>query len=172
MEAELGERPLGERFVATWRRVLTDPHGFFADMPQTGGLPEPTAFLAVSAAVNAAGHLLVGWGVRGMLGVFVGQVVGAFIAAAAFVLIAQNLFDGRAGFEPTFRVVAFAAAPLVLFWVPLVGVVAWLYMAYLLVRGLEQVQAIDATRAVLTVLLGLGALWLLRAARAGGPVWF
>jgi len=40
------------------------------------------------------------------------------------------------------------------------------------VRGLEQVQAIDATRAVLTVLLGLGALWLLRAARAGGPVWF
>src|SRR2546425_472542 len=83
----------------------------------------PATFLALCAAANALGHLLLGWGVRAVVGVFVGQVVGALVAAALFVLIAQHLFGGRAGFEPTFRVVAYAGAPLVIFWVPFFGLV-------------------------------------------------
>ena len=49
---------------------------------------------------------------------------------------------------------------------------AWLYTVILVMRGLEQVQGVDTTRAVLTVALGLTALWLLRVVRAGGPAWF
>jgi hypothetical protein len=170
--SETEGRPLAEAFVATWRRVMTDPRGFFADMPQAGGLGEPTGFLAICAAVSALGHLLVGWGLGGMVWIFAGQVIGAFLAAAVLVIVAQHLFEGRAGFEPTLRVVAYAAAPLVFFWVPFLGVMAWLYVAYLIVRGLEHVQGLDATRAVLTALLGLGALWLLSTVPAGGPAWF
>jgi hypothetical protein len=147
-------------FPAAWRRVMTDPHGFFADMPETGGLGEPTLFLALCAAVNAAGRLLVGWGLGAALGSFVVQVVGAYVAAAILVLVAQHLFQGRAGFEATFRVIAYAAAPSVVLWVPLVGALAWLYGAYLVVRGVERVHALDATRAVLTVLVGLVAVSL------------
>jgi hypothetical protein len=172
MTGEESVQSVFEEFPVTWRRVTTDPRDFFADMRQTGGLGEPTAFLAVCAAVSAVGHLLVGWGLRGMIWIFVGQVVGAYLAAAVFVLIAQNLFDGRAGFEPTFRVVAYSAAPLVVFWIPFVGAIAWLYTAFLITRGLEHVQRIDATRAVLTVALGLAALGVIRAVRTGGPAWF
>jgi hypothetical protein len=161
-----------EGFPATWRRIVTDPHGFLAEMPETGGLGHPTAFLVVAAAANALGHLIVGTGLAGSLWVLVGQVLGGFLAAAVFVLIAQHLFDGRAGFEPTFRVVAYAAAPLVIFWVPMLGWIAWSYSAYLIVRGLERVQGVDTVRAVLTLVLGLGVLWLAGRARAGGPVWF
>jgi hypothetical protein len=50
--------------------------------------------------------------------------------------------------------------------------IAWLYGAYLIVRGLEEVHRLDATRAVLTVALGLGALWVVSTVRAGGPAWF
>jgi len=159
-------------FLSTWRRVITDPHGFIADMPLAGGLGHPAAFLVVCAAVNAAGHLISGWGIVGLLWVLIAQVIAALLAAVLFVLVAQHLFNGRAGFEPTFRVVAYASAPLVFLWVPLVGWLARIYSAYLLVRGLERVQGLDTTRAVLTMVLGLGALWLLRAVRMGGPAWF
>jgi hypothetical protein len=169
---EFESRPPLESFPVTWRRVVTDPHGFFEEMPQTGGLGAPGTFLALCGGLNAAGHLLTGWGAWGAIAVFAGHVVGAVVLAALFVLIAQHLFGGRAGFEPTFRVVAYGAAPLVLFWVPLVGKLAWLYGAYLMLRGIERVQALDTTRAVLTVVLGLGAVWLLGSVPAGGPVWF
>lgn len=165
-------RPIAETFPETWRQVVTEPKAFFARMPHTGGLGEPSTFLVICAAVSALGHLLLAWGLYAAVAIFIGQVVGAFVAAAVFTLIAQHLFEGRAGFEATFRVVAYAAAPLVLFWVPILGMIAWLYGAYLIVRGLEEVHGLDATRAVLTVALGLGALWVVSTVPAGGPAWF
>src|SRR5262249_2536938 len=63
-------------FIDTWRRVMSDPRSFFADMAQAGGLQEPLAFLAVCAAVDAVGTLLMGWGIRGMIGTFVTVVAG------------------------------------------------------------------------------------------------
>src|SRR5262245_51303376 len=134
-----------QSFGSTWKRVITDPHGFFADMPQAGGLQEPLVFLAICAAVNAVGHMLVGMNLSVLLRALAGEVVWAFIFAALLVLIAQHLFDGRAGFEPAFRAVAYAAAPTVLAWVPRLGIVAMIYCWYLTVRGLERVQEFDAT---------------------------
>src|SRR5437867_13260966 len=87
-----------EGFATTWRRVVTDPQGFFADMPETGGLAAPLAFLAICAAINAVGHLLLLAGMRGMVAVFVGEILGAFLASAAFVVVAQHLFAAKAGF--------------------------------------------------------------------------
>lgn len=152
--------PVATPFPDAWRRVMTDPQGFFAAMPETGGLQEPAVFLALCAAINAAGHLL-GWGLMAVW-VLVFQVVGAAIVAAILVLIAQHLFEGRAGFEATFRVVAYASAPSVVFWVPLLGALAGLYGVYLLIRGIERVHGFNTERAVLTVLLALLAVWLLR----------
>src|SRR6266550_3832257 len=136
-----------EGFPNTWKRVMTDPRGFFADMPEVGGLQAPLAFLGVSAVINAAGHLVFGWGLGG------------------FVRIVQYLFSGRAGFEATFRVVAYAAAPTVLAWLPWIGVLAVVYGVYLTVVGLERVHGFDTTRAVLTVGIGLAVMWLVFVAR-------
>ena len=158
-----------EAFPVTWRRIMTDPHGFFADMPETGGLGQPFAFLAICATINAAGYLLVG-GVRGFVIALAGQLIGTVLVAALLVLVAQHLFEGRGGFEPTFRVVSYAAAPIVVAWVPLLGVLAAVYRAYLMLRGIERVQGLDTTRAVLTVLVGIAVLSVL--GRPGGPFGF
>jgi hypothetical protein len=160
-----------EGFPVTWKRVITDPHGFIADLPETGGLGDPLTFLAICAGANALGHLLKWWGIGGMIAIFLWQLVAAFLLATLFVLIAQNLFEGRGGFEPTFRVVAYAWAPLVVAWIPVIGVIAWLFSAYLIIRGLERVQRIDTVRAVLTLVIGTAVVWVLRAVRSGGPVW-
>ncbi len=150
---DLQARPVLPAFVETWRRVITDPHGFFVDMPEAGGLGDPLGFLALCAAVNAVGHLLLGAGAPGAAAVFAGSVVAAFVGAALLVLVAQHLFHGRAGFEPTFRVVAYSAAPSVVDWVPVVGWIARLYRLYLVVRGLERVQGLDTRSAVLTIVV-------------------
>jgi len=163
---EFQARAALEGFPATWKRVVTDPHGFIADMAETGGLGEPATFLASCAALNAAGHLVIGSGVAGMVWMFVWQLIAAVVIAVLFVLVAQHLFEGRGGFEPTFRVVAYAWAPLVFYWVPVVGAIAWLYGAYLMLRGLERVQRLDTTRAVLTLLIGFAAVWALRGLRS------
>jgi hypothetical protein len=154
-------------FVENWRRVTTDPRGFFTDMPQVGGLQEPLVFLAVVAAVNALGTLLLHWTFGGALAAFVSMIVGAFVAAAALTLVAQHLFGGHAGFEPMFRVVAYAAAPAAFLWVPVLWVFALLYCWYLEIRGVERVNDFEPTPAVLTVVIQTGALFLVAAALRG-----
>ena len=151
-------RTMVDGLVATWVRVVTDPHGFFDEMPETGGLAEPALFLAICAAINAVGHVFRGFGLLGIVGDFVLQIILAAVLATLLVLIAQHLFEGKAGFEPTFRVVAYAWAPLVLAWIPVLAGIPLLYSAYIIVRGVERVQRIDTLRAVLTTIIGLAGV--------------
>lgn len=164
--SESGTRETLEGLVGTWRRVITEPHAFLADMPETGGLGEPLGFLAACAGVNAVGWLLTGGGIPGAIGVFVWVMVAAVLLAALCVIVAQNLFDGHGGFEPTLRVICYAAAPLVLLWIPVVGGATLVYAGYLVLRGVERVQKVDTTQAVLTLLVAVAVLWILRVVRA------
>ena len=62
-----------EGFPNAWKRVMTDPRAFFAEMPEVGGLQPPLAFLGVTAVINAAGHLVLGWGLGGFLRIVLWQ---------------------------------------------------------------------------------------------------
>ncbi|HEV7732530.1 MAG TPA: YIP1 family protein [Candidatus Binatia bacterium] len=156
-------------FADTWRSVMTDPRAFFAGMPTVGGLNDPLVFLAICAAINAAGVLLVTWSVFATIGAFIWTVAAGFILAAILTVVTQQLFGGRAGFEPVFRIVAYAMAPAVFFWLPRLGVLAWIYSWYLQVRGLERVQEFDATHAVLSVAVSAFVALVLGAGLRG---WF
>src|SRR5207253_3458040 len=81
-----------EGFPNAWKRVMTDPRAFFAEMPEVGGLQAPLAFLGVTAVINAAGHLVFGWGLGGFVRVVLVQVLCAFVAVVLFLLVAQYLF--------------------------------------------------------------------------------
>ena len=157
-------------FADTWKRVITDPRGFFAEMPDIGGLRDPAFFLVACAALRALGTMLVRLDMVAGVGVFVAQLIAAGLLAAILVLVAQHLFDGRAGFEPTFRAVAYAAAPTVFAWVPRLGVIAVIWSWLLIVRGLERVQGFDTTRAVLTAGIGVLVVALALASLGGAPL--
>lgn len=154
-------------FAETWRSVMSDPRTFFASMPTTGGLNEPLAFLAICAAINAAGVLLVSWSVFATIGAFIWTIVAAFVIAGLLTVVTQQLFGGREGFEPIFRVVAYAMAPAVFFWVPRLAVLAWLYAWYLQVRGVERVQGFEPGNAVLSVAVGAVVAVMLSAGLRG-----
>jgi hypothetical protein len=158
-------------FVTTWRQVVQDPAGFFAAMPESGGLGEPLRFLAICAAVDAVGTFVVSWGsVYAALAAFVGIVLGSFLVAGALTLVTQQLFEGRAGFEPVFRVVAYGSAPAVAFWLPWLAAIPCLYAWYLHVRGIERVQGLDALRATVATTVAWVAVWLVVRGLAGHPI--
>jgi hypothetical protein len=157
-------------FAATWQRVLTDPRGFFAEMPETGGLRDPLVFLALCAALDGVGHGLVRLSVAAGVCMALERFAAGVALAALLVLVAQHLLDGHAGFEPTFRAVAYGAAPVVLAWVPRLGVLALVWAAYLTVCGVERVQQLDRPRAALAVLIAVAVLGGIAVALAGGPM--
>lgn len=157
-------------FMTTWRQVVQDPVGFFAAMPESGGLGEPFRFLATCAAIDAAGTLFVTWGIRAAIGAGIGLIVGTLVLAAILTLVTQHLFDGRAGFEPVFRAVAWGSAPAVAFWIPRLGGLACLYAWFLHVRGIERVQNLEAARATLATTVAWVGMWLVTQGLTGAPL--
>jgi hypothetical protein len=160
MHEELQTDNFIDSFVGVWKRVTSDPRGFFQDMPVRGGLQNPLIFMAVCLAVSALVFLIFGPRVFA-LHLLIGGVIRSFIYAAIFLVIARQLFAGTGDYEATYRVIAYASAPFALFWVPFVGKLALLYSAFLIIVGLERVHGFDAVKSVLTVLLASIAVFAL-----------
>ncbi len=134
---------------------MSDPQGFFLAMPLTGGLVNPLLFTASSLALAGVGFVVSGGGVKLALIVLLRGVVRLFISAALLQLIARKLFEGKGDFEATFHACAYAAAPVVLLWVPGIRYLAALYIGYLLIVGLQRTQGLDSVKAVLTIALAM-----------------
>jgi hypothetical protein len=101
-------------------KVITDPVGFYQEMPKSGGLVEPLIFmvaLGVVAGVLAAVLSLVGLGMAGaaaaglvaviMMPIFI--VIFGFIGAGIAFII-WKVMGSQEDFETAFRCVAFTAA--------------------------------------------------------------
>jgi hypothetical protein len=157
-------------FATAWQQVMREPRAFFAAMPEGGGLEGPMRFLAICAGLDAVGTALFGWSLLGGVSAFVALVVGSVVLAAVLTLVTQHLLDGRAGFEPVFRVVAYGSAPAVFFWVPRLAAIPLLYAWFLQTRGLERVQGFDATRAAFATVLAWVAVAIVARALAGYPL--
>jgi hypothetical protein len=151
-----------------WKKIMTDPQGFFLAMPFTGGLSNPLLFAAISLALTGMGFIVRGGGVKLALTILLLGIVRLFIGAALLLLIAWKLFDGKGDFEATFRACAYATAPVVLLWVPGVRYLAVLYSGYLVILGLQRAQGFDSVKAALTLVLAMIAGVVL-SSLFGGP---
>jgi hypothetical protein len=171
MHHELQTENLFDSFTGVWKRVTTEPRRFFEEMPVTGGLQSPLLFLLICVAISAVGFLLIG--PRGLaLWIIVLGLGRAFVGGFVLMVIARHVFGGTGDYEATFRALAYASAPLALLWLPLIRPLVVLYSVFLIIIGVERVQGFDATKAVLTMLLGvitagaivwtlgLGHMWL------------
>ncbi|MCC6766994.1 MAG: YIP1 family protein [Deltaproteobacteria bacterium] len=152
MHEEFRTEQFAESFVGVWKRVVTDPRGFFQDMPTRGGIQAPLLFLMGCLVVAALGYLVLGPRGFGLSLVFWGMLR-SFLYAAVFLLVARQIFSGSADFEATYRVIAYATAPMAFMFLPLVGGLTFLYTLFLVIVGLERVNGFDAVKSVLTVLL-------------------
>ncbi len=152
MHEEFRTEQFAESFVGVWTRVVTDPRGFFQDMPIRGGIQAPLLFLVGCLVLAGLGFLIVGPRGFGLSLVFWGTLR-SFLYAAVFMLVARSVFAGIGDYEANYRVVAYATAPMALMWLPWIGSLTMLYAIFLVIVGMERVNGFDAVKSVLTVLL-------------------
>jgi hypothetical protein len=167
---EFNPKDFFKSFVGVAQTVFTKPSDFYQNMPTTRGFLPPFIFVVVCVGVC----VVLGGSLAALLGsasdnlvwaifkFFIVLVIFSFIGAGILHYIAQQFFEGKAAYEGTYRVVAYAGVIYLVTWIPVVGVFAFLYGLYLQIVGLEKVHQITTGQAVVTVLIAL-AVYLIAA---------
>lgn len=107
-----------EVVIAQIKQIITDPVGFYKNMPKTGGYGEPIIFILVSAfagGVVYAGLSIIGlapgpgfgMGIGAIIAFPIGGVIGSFILAAILFVI-WKLMGSPENYEAAYRGVAYS----------------------------------------------------------------
>jgi len=164
------QRPFASA-VAVIRTVLFSPRSFYLNFKVEGPRKEPTAFVllvgAVSgilgAAVALSSNLLFSDFDAGDLRAAVVDAVlftllspvGVGVVAVVYLLSIRTFVGKVSGFTEVYRIAAYAAAALVLAWVPILGAFAFTYaLMVLMVIGIQSVYRTSFMTAVVTALVG------------------
>jgi hypothetical protein len=166
-------------FAEVVRRVVLQPVGFFARLPQRGSLLNPLVFALICAEIavilggivtlaGAGGAFVTGYGFQVPenqgFGEFVGSVVlapigsaiGVFVVAGIAHLLVRLVVGARnAGFGATFRVAAYASVTSLVSWIPFVGGLLALYGIYLSTVGIREMHNTTTGKALIVVLAPL-----------------
>lgn len=168
------------------KRVITDPVGFYRDMPKSGGFADPMIFVAAIAVligVAAAIFSVIGLGKASMA--FAGvagfsaviiipifAVIGSFIGGAILFVI-WKLMGSEHNYETAYRCVAYAYAiapiALVLSIIPYLGtIIKGLWGTFLMYTASVEVHSLKAQTAkiVFGVLAAIGIFSGLSSERA------
>jgi hypothetical protein len=180
-------RELIPSFVQTVRDVLFDPVNFFRSIRREGDFLNPLIFAIICALITGViGGILRlifvlvrGGGFGGALGslianiifIPIGTAIGLFIGAGIYhLLVLLIIRPSHAGYEATFRVVAYAAVLQLLSWlafIPILGIVVAIaiaiYNVVLTVIGIREMHATTTGRAVAVVLIPVVVIGILVA---------
>jgi len=172
--------PVGS-FIRTAQNVVINPIGFFRGIPKQGNFVNPLVFALICAVISGIlggiVNFLIGLafssGNQGIAGAFlsligniiltpIGVAIGLFIGAGIYHLLVLLLVrPSNAGFEATFRVVAYASVIQLVSWIPIVGIIAGLYAVVLSVLGIREVHNTTTGKALLVVLIPVAVLLLI-----------
>lgn len=165
------------------KKIITDPAGFYREMPTSGGYSNPLIFVVVMAAVTGlliSLYSLFGFGMPGamMAGGFalaaiimfpIMAVIGSFIGAC-IIFVVWKLMGSEKDYEVAYRCVAysFAIAPIVLLIsaIPyLAGVIKTLWGCFLMFVASVEVHKIkpQTAKIVFGILAILGVIFGLRS---------
>ena len=150
-------------YIETWKEVIQRPSDFYSRMPTTGGYADPITFAAISYVIYGLLAAILG-GIIGPRGfsffaiittVIVIPIVGIislFIGGAIFYII-YKILGGTGSYEGTVRFISYASAPMVLSWIPLLGLIAGIYGLYLNIVGGSFVHKVSMGKSAIAVLL-------------------
>jgi hypothetical protein len=154
-------------------KVITNPVGFYREMPTTGGFVEPLVFLVIMSVISAVLQVilhLVGFGMAGaMFAGFIAIILVPIVAAvfsfigAGIMFVIWMIMGSKENYETAYRCVAYATAiyPVVtiLHIIPYVGgIVAALWGMYLMATASIEVHKIKTN--VAYIVFGILALIL------------
>lgn len=143
--------------------VLFHPKQLFEEMPLTGGYKEPLLFASINiilaTLLNSLKEIILGNAALDIMPLainfitnVVGGIVGLFIAYGIIHLLLK-IVGAKKDFEATFRVGACLTAFALLSWIPYLGIIILLYVAYLEIVVFAKIHEISAFRSFIAVLL-------------------
>jgi hypothetical protein len=178
---------LGPSFVQTAREVLFNPVNFFRSIRREGDFLNPLLFAIICALITGViggilsliFALIRGAGFGGALGSLIANIILIPIGTAIFLFIWAGIYHllvllvvrpSHAGYESTFRALAYASAVQAVAWlayIPLLGIlvaiVIGIYNVVLTVIGVREMHATTTGRAVAVVLIPVIILVILIA---------
>jgi hypothetical protein len=164
------QRPFASA-LAVILTILFSPRSFYVNFKVEGPIREPAAFVllvgAVSGILGAAlalsTNLLFGdLDARDLRAAVIDAVlfallspVGAGVVAGVYLLSIRTFVGKVSGFREVYRMAAYAAAALVLAWIPIVGAFAFTYALIVLMGiGIQSVYGTTFLTAVVTAVVG------------------
>ena len=181
------QRPFASA-VTVIRTVLFSPRSFYLNFKVEGPIKEPAAFVllvgAVSGILGAAlalsTNLLFGDLDAGDLRAALNDAVlfallspvGAGVIAGVYLLSIRTFVGKVSGFREVYRMAAYAAAALVLAWIPVLGAFAFTYALIVLMGiGIHSVYETTFLTTVVTAVVGFVPvasvlIWLIVAGEA------
>lgn len=164
------QRPLASAFTVI-RTVLFSPRSFYLNFKVEGSLKEPALFVLLvgavaaffGAAVAIASNVLFGdldagdirAAVVDALLFAVLSPVGVGVVAGVYLLAIRTIVGKVSSFTEVYRMAAYAAAALVLAWIPILGAFAFTYALMVLMGiGIQCVYRTSFLTAVVTALVG------------------
>lgn len=169
-----------DAIIGKVRWVITDPAGYYQQMPRSGGYLEPVVFVAIMAAIlgvisaiwslfGATGGVVAGGFFAALILTPIFAVIGAFIGAAILFVI-WKLMGSSENYETAFRCQTSVAAiyPIVgiVAIIPYVGnILAIAWGAFLMIEASVQVHG--RSRKVATTVFGILAVLMILSNTAG-----
>src|SRR5215217_6283553 len=162
-----------QSFISTVQRVVLQPVSFFRGILRQGDFVNPLIFAIICYEVSAIlGGLLqlVGIGRNTGFGGFISSIIlapiiaaiGLFIGAGIIHLLVMLIVGSRnAGFEGTFRVLAYSAVTSLVSWIPFIGGILSLYGIYLGIVGIREMHNTTTSKAAIVVLIPVAIIVLL-----------
>jgi len=150
-----------DNYVETLKKVLTNPEGFFSEMPKEGGYGEPLKFATINFAIfgllsGIVAVVMKGSSPTSIVSTLIGAVIGGIIGLFIFGIILFILFKivgGSGSYEGTVRILSYTSATQILTWIPLIGILAALYSIWLNIVGGKHVHNISTVRSAIAVLI-------------------
>jgi|SRR5829696_3924928 len=163
-------RPFASAVVVI-RSVLFSPRSFYLNFKVEGSIREPAIFVllvgAVSGILGAAvalssNHLFGDLDAGDLRAAVVDAVlfallspVGVGVVAGVYLLSIRTFVGKVSGFAEVYRMAAYAAAVLVIAWLPILGAFAFTYALMILMGiGIQSVYRTSFLTAVVTALVG------------------
>ena len=157
--------------VAVIRTVLFSPRSFYVNFKVEGPLKEPVAFVLLmgtvsgilGAALALSFNLLFGDLDTGDLRAAVVDAVlfallspvGVGVVAGVYLLSIRTFVRKMSGFREVYRMAAYAAAALILAWIPVLGAFAFTYALIVLMGiGIHSVYGTSFLTTVVTAVVG------------------
>ena len=150
-----------DNYVDTLKKVLTDPEGFYSEMPKEGGYQEPLTFAAINFAIvgllsGIVAVIMSGVGVGSIVTTLVGAVIGGIVGlfiVGIILFIFFKIFGGSGGYEGTVRILSYSSAVQVFAWIPVIGWIISLHDIWLNIVGGKHVHNLTTVKSAIAVLI-------------------